>query len=171
MLSSPHRRLTFVTALTKAALVADSVRHWIRFLSFDWEEIHWSKDATIWLKVLDWLQTSRTPGRQLWLFVLFASSVTLLLFMIALLLHGNEPHDGERRRVYWLREMAAFTTIVGVIEFASRLARFGYAIALGRRDWTVSAFAIDSLSNACWMLTAWIIYRSVPSSSPAAAAA
>ena len=168
MLSSPHRRLAFVIALAKAALVADSVRNWIRFLSYDWEQIHRSKAATIWLKTFDWLQTSGTPGRQFWLLVLFASSVTLLFFMIALLLHANEPRESEWRRVYWLREMAALTTIIGVVEFISRAASFGYAAASGRQDWSLSAFAINSLSNACWMFTAWIIYRSVPSS-PAAA--
>ncbi len=168
VLSRALRWLAFVIAVIEALLVADSTGHWVRFLSFDTEEIGRSKAWTTWLKVLGWLQTAQAPGRQFWLLVSFFSSVALLLFIIALLRHGNERADSGGRRTYWLREIAALTTIIGVIQLGWRLSRFAVALARGTWHWS-SGFALVSVDDICLTLVAWIVYRSLQSS-PAAPA-
>ena len=154
--------------------MAPRILGWTRTLSSDWYEIQWSGGTTQ-EEILGWLRTSNLVGPQFWGLVLLFSQVAFLLFLIALFRQGDEVQDTKDRRSYWLREAAALATIVGGVALLGRIGQQIYTLVELRRHgddvaWLGSpspgtiivGMAVNILPELCWMLAAYIVYKSVP---------
>jgi hypothetical protein len=104
--------------------------------------------------------------------------VAFLLFLIALFRHGNDVRDTEVRRSYWLREAAALATVVGGFALLGRIGQRVYVLVELRRQsddgaWfgsprpgqIIVGMVISIIPEVCWMLAAYIVYKSVPPAS------
>jgi hypothetical protein len=128
----------------------------------------------------EWFRTSNSFDR-LWGTPLLASQAAFMPFLVALFWHRNEVGDKEAGRSYWLREVAALTAIMSGLALIWRigqqayvsanllrhgLAWFGVAPSAGQ---FIGSYTLTVLQEVCWMLAAYIVYRSAPAQ-PASAA-
>jgi hypothetical protein len=144
--------------------VGRSAYIWAQILSFDRQAIQRFSATTEESKIWGWLWTS-DHASQFWGLVHLFSAVASLAFIIALFLHWNERQQPESRQSFWLRELAALTTLGGGIDLIWGIVR----LAIHPPGNLAASMALDLLPGLCWMITTYIIYRSVPAQ-PAVAA-
>ena len=165
--AEPWRRIAGILAiLYGAVIVAPALYHWKTSLATAVGEIQIEARSTVAAKLGLWL-SERQAAQQLWGLVPLCASVTFLLVLIAF--YVNTASSTGPTRTWWLREVAALTSITGGISLlwgtawrAWFLARAIYPPEPVRFAWTTIRSIVPDL---CWMLTAYIIYRSVPSAS------
>lgn len=180
VLSANSRRIVLVlTVLLATLVVAPGGHDFARALSADWREIQSSAGGTVAAQIADWLQMSRVAP-QLWNLILLLSQAVFLVFLTALYRHLGSTGNAGLQRAYWLREIAALTTIVGGLGLILQIG--GQTRAWARHRALDDVYAspsvmkfilqlmLDVLPDICAMVAAWIIYKSVPTQASEAAA-
>ena len=171
--SRDHRRLALVPAMFQAEIVVSRTYRMLRMLSADLDGIQQSSGTTVASRIAEWFATSNS-WPQFWNLVLLFAESSVLWFLIALIRGRRRVRESETRRLYWLREIAALTTIIGGFAVILGVGQYIPAFVEARRNpegfWLVGVsvpqFIVRAVFNiapqVCMMLLAWIIYKSVP---------
>ena len=172
--SPTHRRIAALLAIARAGLIlAPETWGLAQLLSRDWTNIELASGITVASKLKDWLVTAK-PWPQLWYLTTVLAEAAFVWFLIALVRGRRNVGRAETRRSYWLREMAALTTIVSglavILAFVMRVYGFLQARHDPEQLW-LGAFSgphyfvqtiYGLVPETSSMLLAWIIYKSVP---------
>ncbi len=151
--------------LTKTTLAADAY------------EIQWTSGSTVAEKLAVWRRSDKAI-QQLWAMIALCFVVAFLVLLVAL--YRSRVPEAESVPTYWLREMAALTTIVGGLALLALIGWRIYVLARFGQGWEYDNFSdrptliwrvwstLNSvLPEACEMLAAYIVYRSIPPPSAA----
>ena len=185
--SIAHKRLALaMAALVSAVSVAPDIFGSVGVLSRNLYEIRTSPETLYGAKIWHWLSTSNAGWYRFWNPVSWLSLVAFVFFLLALLHKRDAPGDPDAPRSNRVRMMAAATAILGGLsllwgigQFINMNIRWNTAVLQhpelhGLYHNPVRQFLTrwlpHSIPSVCWMLAAYIVYRSVPAAQPAPAA-